>query len=324
MEEQKNVRTIKLNVWQLVSIFLLISLIASIYFGATGKFVFLQNKGLVSNEIGNKVIEYINKYLVQPGTEASLKDVKFDSSLGLYEVITEYMGNEISVFVSPNGKYLILADKRAILDLEKPLEISSSMEEESQNEEISKSDKPRAELFIFSYCPYGVQALKPFANVAKLMKDYAEFYVKFFSHMHGEFEKQQNIIQECIIRMYPEKYWDYAIKFADEVFRKCYGNLTCDKEESVRIMEELKIDYNKVFECVEKYGETYYKQDIEDARKYGLSGSPSFVINGVYVRNVVRNEEGIKNAVCQAFNTKPEICNQVLSTQTQNVPQGSC
>ncbi|MEM4461233.1 MAG: DsbA family protein, partial [Nanopusillaceae archaeon] len=115
----------------------------------------------------------------------------------------------------------------------------------------------------------------------------------------------------------------YAIKFADEVFRKCYGNKECDKNESIRIMNELGIDSNKILKCLESEGEKYYNEDIKDAENYGLTGSPSFVINGVYVR-VVRSEEGIKEAVCQAFNTKPEICNLVLSTQTQNVPQGSC
>lgn len=316
MENKKTIK-MKINFWQITTIILFIALVLSLYTNYTGRFLFINLNYLNLEEIGKKTVDYINKYFVQPGTSAKLKEVKFDSSLNLYIVITEYQGNEIPVYVSSNGKYIVGFNQ--VFDMDKPLRIER---EEAKPQEIPKSDRPKVELFIFSYCPYGVQALKPFASVAKLMKDYADFYVKFFSHMHGEFEKQQNIIQACIIRMYPEKYWDYAIKFADEVFRKCYGNKECDKNESIRIMNELGIDSNKILKCLESEGEKYYNEDIKDAENYGLTGSPSFVINGVYVR-VVRSEEGIKEAVCQAFNIQPSICQEKLSEEiTQS--SGSC
>jgi len=315
MEKEKKKTSLKINLWQVLAIVFLVAFLISAYFNFSGGFVFtFQNL----QEIGKRAIDYINARFVEPGTSASLKDVKFDSDLELYVVTTEYQGNEIPVYVTKNGKYLIVG---RIYDLSEQIKTTS----QSASQGIPKSDRPKVELYIFSYCPYGVQALGAFVEAAKFLKDYADFYVRFFSHMHGEFERQQNMIQECIIRNYFDKYWDYAKKFAEEVFRKCYGNITCDKEESKRIMQELGIDYNKIFECVQKDGEKYYNEDIQLANQLGLTGSPSFVINGVYVRNVVRTPEGIKQAVCSAFNNPPEICKQTLSTSTtQTTVSGSC
>lgn len=312
---------IKLDVWKISTFVLLIALIVSLYFNVSkqGYFVYYSSN---PNEIGKKTIDYINKNLVQPGTSASLKDVKFDNTLGLFVVTTEYLGNEIPVYVSRDGNYLILGD---VLDMNKQLNLTSSS---SQTVEIPKSDRPKVELYIFSYCPYGVQAQGAFIEVAKAMKNYADFYVRFFSHMHGEFERQQNMIQECIIRMYPEKYWDYAKIFVEEIYDKCYGNVTCDKEESVKAMQRVGIDANAVLNCVQTKGKEYYDEDIKLAENLGLTGSPSFVINGVYVRSVVRTPDGIKDVVCRAFNNPPEICNQTLgstsSTSVRTASVGSC
>ncbi|MEM5827971.1 MAG: hypothetical protein QW197_00465 [Candidatus Aenigmatarchaeota archaeon] len=311
---------IKLDIWKISTFVLLVALIITLYYSnfssSLGFFALKNNQN--ANEIGKKVIDYINKNLVQPGTSASLKDVKFDSSLGLYVVTTEYQGNEIPVYVSPNGNFLILG---SVLDMSKQLNLASQSQQQ-----IPKSDRPKVELYIFSYCPYGVQAQSAFIEVAKAMKDYADFYVRFFSHMHGEFERQQNMIQECIIRMYPQKYWDYAKIFVEEIYNKCYGNVTCDKEESIKAMQRVGINATEILNCVQTKGSEYYNEDIKLAENLGLTGSPSFVINGVYVSNVVRTPDGIKNVVCQAFNNPPAICNQTLgsSSSVSTAPAGSC
>jgi hypothetical protein len=52
------------------------------------------------------------------------------------------------------------------------------------------------------------------------------------------------------------------------------------------------------------------------ANQFGVGGSPTFVINGKTV-SVNRAAESIKQAVCSAFNTPPNECDQTLSTAAQ-------
>ena len=46
--------------------------------------------------------------------------------------------------------------------------------------------------------------------------------------------------------------------------------------------------------------------------KYGIRGSPTFVVNDKVV-SINRSPEAIKEAICSAFNNPPEECNQRLS-----------
>ena len=60
-----------------------------------------------------------------------------------------------------------------------------------------------------------------------------------------------------------------------------------------------------------------YNEQNARANSLGVGGSPTFIINGAQVQ-VSRTAESIKEAVCNAFNTKPEECSQSLSTQSAN------
>jgi hypothetical protein len=53
-------------------------------------------------------------------------------------------------------------------------------------------------------------------------------------------------------------------------------------------------------------------KDLND--KYGVQGSPTLVINGAQI-DAPRSPEGIKQAICGAFNNPPAECGQTLSTQ---------
>lgn len=84
---------------------------------------------------------------------------------------------------------------------------------------IEKTSNPSIELYIWSYCPYGVTAQEPFAQVAQLLKDYAEFNIYLYYAGHGDFEEQQNQIQACIQDLgYEEEYWNYAQTFVEEIY----------------------------------------------------------------------------------------------------------
>jgi hypothetical protein len=316
MEEKEKTMTIKIpslnikkNFWRILSILLLIALAGSMYVNLTGKAVLTLTQSQTSaNEIGKKVIDFINNNLVQPGTSASLVSVK---DMGSYfEILTSYQGQQIPVYASKDGKILFLQ----AIDMSQQTQRHTQTAPQ-QTQEIPKRDRPTAELYIFSYCPYGVVTLDSFTIVGKLLSNKANMKVKFFSDMHGKHELQQNKIQECIQEVDPQKYWEYASRYLKTVYSKCSStrDINCDKNESITLMKEVGVDADKVMKCVEERGEELYKRDISDAERYGLTGSPSLVINDVHVSGFDRSPEGIKKLVCSSFTTPPAECSQTLS-----------
>jgi protein-disulfide isomerase len=325
MEEKGKTITIKVpsfnvkkNFWKILSILLLIALAGSMYVNLTGKAVLTLTQPS-ADEIGKKVVDFINNNLVQPGTSASLVSVKDMGSY--YEILTSYQGRQIPVYASKDGKILFLQ----AIDMSQIQQTQTQTVTQQQTQEIPKKDRPTAELYIFSYCPFGASTLDSFAIVGKLLSNKANMKVKFFSDMHGEHELQQNKIQECIQEVDPQKYWEYASRYLKTVYSKCSStrDINCDKNESITLMKEVGIDADKVMKCVEERGEELYKRDISDAERFGLTGSPSLVINDVHVSGFDRSPEGIKKLVCSSFTTPPAECSQVLSTSSSK-SAGSC
>ena len=64
------------------------------------------------------------------------------------------------------------------------------------------------------------------------------------------------------------------------------------------------------------------KADEELTDKYGVTGSPTLIINGVDYSGA-RTSEAYKQAICSAFKTAPAECNQSLST-TGTAASGNC
>lgn len=277
---------------------------------------------LTPEEAGIKVVDFIDTYLLkEKGT--SILNVSEES--GIYAVQTKitYKNEtfEYPVYLTKNGNFLLLANGQwvNIPDFE-----SSQQRDQNQRQattDIPKTDKPKVELFIWSYCPYGVTALGSFAEVNSLLGDLADFKVYLYYAGHGDFEVQQNKIQACIQKLDSKSYWDYAKTFANKIYKKCYGDAACDLEESIILMKSLGIDFNKVLDCVNSEGDSLLDADYRAAGQIGVTGSPTLVINGVKV-NAARNAEAYKQAVCSAFNTAPEECSQTLdSTGTAS---GTC
>jgi len=307
-EEKKKVITIKLphiNVWMVLSVILAAVLVLNL----TGLLPF-KNTGLValgSQDAANKAIDYINNNLVQTG-EAEL--VSVEELSGMYVVTTSYQGQNIPIYVTKDGGFLFLSQPY------NTSEVIPKQTETTQPEEIPKTDKPSVGLYIFSYCPAGTSALDSFVPVGKLLGSKADMKVKFFSNMHGNHELQQNEIQECIQESEPSKYWDYAGNYVEEVYNKCggSGDVDCDKNESMNLMQKVGIDAEKIMTCVKEKGETLYSNDKNDASEFNLQYSPSIVVNDVSLgSDFDRSPEGIKNIICSAFTTQPSECSQTLS-----------
>jgi protein-disulfide isomerase len=294
----------KTNIWMAVSAVLAVVVIVLLILSLTSS--------MSKAKAADKLVSYLNE---KTGGGVTLLGV---SSMGsIYEVNVSYQGQEIPVYITKDGNYFLAG-------AEKITSSASSNTNTDTPTEVEKTDKPSTELFIWSYCPYGVTALTPFAEVAKVLGSSADFKVKLYYDGHGAFETQQNKIQACMQKYDQTKYWDYAIQFVEKVYPKCSATRTedCDKTESIAIMKTLGIDSTKIMSCVSTEGTALIAQDSTRAQSIGVTGSPSFVIGDTIVQTG-RNAEAYKTAVCNAFNSAPSACSGVMSSASATT-SGSC
>jgi len=187
---------------------------------------------------------------------------------------------------------------------------------------VTKSDKPKVELFIMSYCPYGLQMQKAYLPVMELLSKKADMDIKWVNYiMHDKKEIDENDRQYCIQKEQNDKYVAYA---------KCFTASANGDYSSC--LKTAKIDENKMNACVkttdkqfktsEKYKDKstwlsgYYPLYlIYDSlnTKYKVQGSPTLVINGTQVQ-ANRTPEAVKKAICSAFKNAPSECSQTLSS----------
>lgn len=204
---------------------------------------------------------------------------------------------------------------------EKPAAVvSPEQEEEPSVPESPKADVPEVELFVMSYCPYGLQMQKGFLPVYQLLSGKADMSVRFVDYiMHDKREIDENLRQHCIQEQGPAEYAVYLNCFLKE--GEVEGCLT-----------EAKVNQSALTSCIEVTDKEYsITEHYEDAstwlngsyppfdidaiacQEYGVRGSPTLVINGQQAQ-VNRSPEAIKQAVCQSFNNSPSECSQTLSS----------
>lgn len=305
----KGLEKFKENPWIIATTFLsilvLIFLISD-FSTITGGFI--TGGSLSGEEVGKRVANFAES---QVGQEVLLEEVNKEGNF--YEVVLSIQGQEFALYATKDGKYMT----QSLIPLE------SKITQPAQTE-IPKSDKPEVELFIWSYCPYGVLAQGPLAEVANLLGDKVNFKSIMYYDGHGDYETQQNKIQACIQKNEPEKYWNYAAGFVEDIYPACStsGDIACDKRESIKVMNSLGIDTGNILSCVDSEGADLIAEDSNYAGSLGVTGSPTVIINGVKA-NVARNAESYKDAVCKAFNNAPEECGTVLDS-TSVAASGNC
>jgi len=315
----KYLKGVRKNPWVASTFVLGLLLVLVLIFGVGGGG---SGEGVVNaDEAGQKVLSFINSNPEITG-EAALVSAEQDGNF--HRVIINYQGQEVPVYTTLDGGFLI-SNPISLEEMEDSGDSQPAQPSQPSAQEISKSDKPVVELYVWSYCPYGVQAQGPLAEVALLLSGKADFEAVMYHDGHGAYETQQNKIQACIQKFDKENYWDYAEGFVTDIYPKCGASrdIECDKTESINLMDSLGIDSSEVMSCVESEGDSLISAHVERARSKGVQGSPTLIINGVKA-NVARNAEAYKAAICSAFNEPPEECSKTLSGSAAAAPAGNC
>jgi protein-disulfide isomerase len=316
IKEEKKVEKFfhkKENVWMSISIILLVALVISLGFNYSCKGI--SGNVISEDAAGEKAVDFIkNSFGADVSTFDNVTDLGY-----IYIMNVPYQGQDIPVYVTKDGKYFI----SSAIDMEAASATPSAPTTPTPTE-VVKSDKPIVDGYFFSYCPYGTQFEKAMIPVYNLLKNKADFNIVFIGAMHGEYEKIESLRQICVQKEYgKDKLWAYFEKFlASTDIGSCNGGASCLAPYLTAIMKNLSIDESKIETCMANDAEALYNADIQKAGSLGISGSPTFVINGAQVQ-VARSPEAIKTAICNAFTTAPSECSQTLSSTAASPGFGS-
>jgi len=302
-----------INVWMIASVIIVIALLAVIVWPKQGN---ITGALISEDDAGKNAVDFINKNLVSSG-KANLSSVQDLGSL--YEVNTTYNGKTISVYITKDGKYFI----QSITDINN-LPPKAAAQTAATAVNVTKSEKPKADAFVFSYCPYGLQFEKALSPVYNLLKDSADINIVFIGAMHGEYEKTESLRQLCVLKEYgKDKLFAYLDKFnANTTIGNCKGDDACLSPLLESLMKSISIDKSKIDSCMTTDAQSLYDVDVAKAKSLGISGSPTFLINGAKVQ-LNRSPDAVKKAICDAFTKAPAACNQTLSSTAASVGFGS-
>ncbi|MGD2072821.1 MAG: hypothetical protein PVG65_04970 [Candidatus Thorarchaeota archaeon] len=246
------------------------------------------------DEAGEKLAEYLTSMV--PSGEVTY--VSYEDTGDLYKIIVEYQEEEIPVYITKDGEYFVQGVTPIIMT--EPSQQQSQTQEQVQ---VEKTDKPVAELFVMTHCPYGTQAEKGFIPMLKALGSKIDGKIRFVHYfMHGDIEEEETYRQVCIREEQGAKYLNYLECFLGD------GN-------STSCLDEAGIDASALDTCMSEKAEDYYAVDSALSQQYGVGGSPTLVLNGV-IASGGRSPSAYLTAVCSAFNTMPSECGEELDSTT--------
>lgn len=201
--------------------------------------------------------------------------------------------------------------------------------------EPPKTDKPRAELFIMSFCPYGNMAEELMIPVNTLLGEKANIEVHYviysnyrgggpeycldeenkYCSMHGIQELNQGVRELCVQKYQKDKFWDFLTKINNQCD---YKNVDSCWEGAGK---EIGIDINQIKSCQKNEALDFLAGEVERNQRYGISGSPQLIINGVEYLGL-RNVEAYKKGICSAFISPPFECSLELESEGGAVSGG--
>ncbi len=283
-------------------------------------------RGALSKEkAAQKALDFINNVALNGQATASLIETAEES--GLYKIRLKIGDQEYDSYVTKDAK-LLFAQGTKITE-------ETSNQDSAAATDIPKSDTPKVELFVMSFCPYGNQAEEAMKPVVELLKDKANIELHYviydnyggggpsycldkenkYCSMHGINELRQDIREYCVQKYYKDKVWN----FIKEINSKCsLSNVdTCWEG----VAKTLGIDVEKIKTCQKNEGLTIAAQELVLDQKYDITGSPQLIINGKAFEGG-RTPEAFKKAICSAFNSQPEECSQTLSSDGSSVSGG--
>lgn len=259
-------------------------------------------KKILGPEEAKAVAEkFINENLLPSGTTATVKNVTDEGDV--YNINLDVAGKDYTSYMSKDGSKFFQSGINmatfAANNTQAAANANNTQAAASAN--VPKTDKPKVELFVMTYCPYGLQAEKGILPAFAALGNKIDAKIRFVHYfMHGDKEEQETYSQVCIREEQAAKYDSYLNCFTLE-------------GDSAKCVTQAGVDKNKLAGCVVTKAKGYYKLDSDFSQGYGVGGSPTLVINGIQ-SNAGRDSASYLAGICAAFNTPPAECVKQLAS----------
>jgi len=358
-EKQKKGVTLKIpkNPWMIATVILVIILAIVLIGGSniTGKFL---SSSISGDEAAKRTVDYINKNILQGQGNATISSVT--ESNGLYRFKLNIAGRDYDTYMTTDGKLLF----PSVIDITATTQTTETTETtQPENFEPTKTDKPTVQLFVMSFCPYGIQAENAMKPVVDLLGDKAVFEPHFIVQVFSNDNELNDYVNELkkrdpsitleqvktnLLKITIGQNNAYisslhgAYEAKEDMRQACiwknygqaifwtyvdYINANCNKNNLDTCWKDAakaaKIITSKIESCVTKEGLTLMKNEEALSNQNQVSGSPTLIINGA-LYNGGRTADAYKTAVCSAFKTAPSDCSTALSSNSSATATGGC
>lgn len=279
----------------------------------TGKSV----KKVLSPEQAKAAAEkFVNENLLPSNVKAAVKSAVLEGDV--YNISLDVQGKDYTSYMTKDGSKFFQTGidmAAAVAQNQAPAQNQNANTQASQPDaNIPKADKPKVELFVFTYCPYGTQAEKGIIPAVKLLGNKIDFKIRQIGAMHGQHEKIEAQRQLCVEKQYPAKLLDYVESFAlDSGIGACGSDTQCSAPLVDALYAKYGITKAKIEACIKTDGEALYAAEQANSQSQGVGGSPTLAINGVQSQ-AGRDAASYLTAICAAFNNAPAECSKQLSS----------
>jgi len=280
-----------------------------------------KNTAVSPSVCSGKVISYINTNLVNEGETATLINITDNNEI--YTIWSRYLGQELPIYASHDCALLFTS----------AFDMNAATPTPEPTLPPKKSERPVVDLYVMAFCPYGTQAEAVMSPVVDLLGAKADISVRYITtvggqtvdsvgSLHGPAEAHEDIVQLCIMKSNPEKYWDYLKDFNSQCY-PVWQNAT--RLDSCRndVTAALGIDLPAIDTCANgAEGLALVELDAAESSAMGASASPTLIINGVAYSGA-RTPEAYKQAICNSFDIAPPECTTTLSSAS-DAAAGGC
>lgn len=205
--------------------------------------------------------------------------------------------------------------KDEIINLVGSLKMGESLIQKNGNADCGEKDNLKLDLFIMSYCPYGVKFI---TDVLVPMREKLGGTIKISPYFllgkdqngklasgHGPAELEEDLRMICLREKWDFETWmKYSLCFAKDI----YGNRTAPKDWKY-CAQQAGVDTAKLEACVTKDAPGLAEKDMALSDKYQVQYSPTAVYN--CANNVVGAApfEQMKFFLCRMYSgKKPAAC----------------
>lgn len=262
--------------------------------GKTVKKIFKPEEARIAAE------KFINENLLPANTKATVKSAVLEGEV--YNISLNVGGKDYTSYMTRDGAKFFQSGLNIATfaqDNQKQSQVNNNQAAPAAN--APKSDKPKVELFVMTYCPYGLQSEKGILPAFAALGNKIEAKVRFVHYfMHGDKEERETYNQVCLREEQAAKYNNYLNCFTIE-------------GDSAKCAAQAGIDSAKLKNCLAAKAKDIYKSDSALSQGYGVQGSPTLVINGTQ-SEAGRDSESYLTAICAAFNQAPAECVKKLSS----------